>query len=94
MALCQWVWSIKHIAFFARCYTLNTMEFDHESVVRGYHVYKDVWQAERDKILPCVRETTNRHNPFAIAILRSRRTVGHVPHKISSVCSMFLKKSG
>ena len=44
--------------------------------------------------LPCKREPGNRKDPFAVAVVRSRDTVGHVPKKISSVCSMFLLHGG
>ena len=32
--------------------------------------------------------------PFAVAVVRLSVTVGHVPEKISSVCSMFLLHGG
>ena len=64
-----------------------------ESCVRGYHIYKDIWEASIGEELPCQRESGNRADPFAVAVVRSGVTVGHIPRKISSVCS-FLRKGG
>ena len=65
-----------------------------ESMVRGYHVYKDIWIAAVGEELPCVRETENHRDPFAVAKARSGVTVRHIPRKISSTCSMFLRRGG
>ena len=32
------------------------------SVVRGYHVYKDIWTSARGEELQCQRETGNVHD--------------------------------
>ena len=52
------------------------MFFSLDTVVRGYHIYKEFWLANFGEILPCVRETTNLHDPFAVAVLHERRIVG------------------
>lgn len=72
----------------------STCTFSVEAMVRGYHVYQDHWDAAIGERLPCKREPGNRKDPFAVAVVRSRDTVGHVPKKISSVCSMFLLRGG
>ena len=36
-----------------------------ESMVRGYHVYKDVWEAAIGEELSCKRELENHQDPFA-----------------------------
>ena len=39
--------------------------FSIETVVRGYHVYKEIWEAAiREVELPCEREIGNAHDPF------------------------------
>ena len=68
--------------------------FSIESCVRGYHVYKDIWEASIGEELPCKRENGNRADPFAVAVVKNRVTVGHIPRKISSVCSLFLRRNG
>ena len=50
--------------------------FTVEAMVRGYHVYKDVWSAALGEQLSCQREPTNTSDPFAVAVVRSLVTVG------------------
>ena len=40
-----------------------------ESCVRGYHIYKDIWEASVGEELPCQRESGNRAGPFAVAVV-------------------------
>ena len=75
------------------------LTFSIETVVRGYHIYKEVWNAAMDGTeLPCKREIGNAHDPFAIAIKKvtptGNVTVGHTPRVISSVCSVFIRRGG
>ena len=63
------------------------------SVVRGYHVYKDFWEAATGEILRCREERTNIHNPFTVAIIKDDSVVGHVPRKISTLCSSTTAKT-
>ena len=60
-----------------------------DSVIRGCHVYKE---ASEDELLPCRRETANRYDPFAVAVTKNDMIVGHVPRRISAICSMFLRR--
>ena len=64
-----------------------------ESMVRGYHVYGEIWLAAVGEELSCMSEVKNSRNLFAVAVMKSG-VVGHVPRKISSVCSMFLRWGG
>ena len=68
-------------------------KFTVDATVRGYHIYHDVRDAVGEQLL-CERELSNYHDPFAVAIVKSLVTVGHVPRKISSICSMFLRRGG
>ena len=56
-------------------------------------MYKDVWGAAEGEVLPCAREG-NIQDPFAVAVKKSSTTVGHVPRKVSAICSMFLRRGG
>ena len=38
-----------------------------EAMVRGYHVYKEVWCAAIGEELSCVREVENYRDPFTMA---------------------------
>ena len=62
--------------------------------IRGYHVYSDIWNAVIDEELPCAKEFGNLADPFAVGVMKDGTVVGHVPRKISSVCSLFLQRSG
>ena len=57
------------------------MAFEIDSVVRGYHVYKDVWDAHIGVVLPCLPEMSNREDRYAIAVMDGDIVVGHVPRK-------------
>ena len=74
--------------------TSGTETLSVEAMVRGYHVYQDIWDAALGEQLSCKGEPGNRKDPFAVAVVRALVTVGHVPKKISSVCSMFLLRGG
>ena len=42
--------------------------FTLSSVIRGYHVYKDNWDAPIGEELYCEREIGNRSDPCAVAV--------------------------
>ena len=68
--------------------------FEIEAMVRGYHIYKDVWSAVIDEESPCKREGGNGFDPFAVAVCNVDLVIGHVPRKISSVCSLYIRRRG
>ena len=49
-----------------------------ESVIRGHHVFKDVWTPRVGEILRIGKEAGNTHDRRAVAVLKADRTiVGH-----------------
>ena len=80
--------TLSHMAMPSR------FEFSVSLMVRGYHVYQDEWEAVLGEVLSCQREPGNRHDPYAVAAVSSGRTVGHVPRKISPICSIFIHRGG
>ena len=62
--------------------------------VRGYHVYKEDWDAEIGDELVCKMETGNVKDPYAVAVIRKKKVVGHLPRKISRITALFLKRKG
>ena len=68
--------------------------FEIEAMVRGYHIYKDVWSAVIDEEFPCKREDGNRFDPFTVAVCNGDIVIGHVPRKISSVRSLYIRRGG
>ena len=118
-AMCSWLhcwrWShrlqLRHI--FARLQDnnrLSRMSVDNykvESMVRGYHVYHDIWEATVGETLLCQWETGNPHDPYAISVetgnshdpyavsvIEGSTVVGHLPWAISAVCSLLLTRNG
>ena len=68
-----------------------TNMFRVEAMVRGYHCYQEIWNAIIGEELQTTRELGDL---YAVAVTRSRVTVGHLPRKISSACSLFLRCGG
>ena len=70
-----------------------------DAAIRGYHVYKEIWPNPiDDEQLICERKVGNSHNPLAVAIKKlidgSNTIVGHVPRRISPLCSVFIRRGG
>ena len=47
---------------------MDEVTFILDSCVRGYHVYKDLWNATPGETLTCIRERGNRNDVFAILL--------------------------
>ena len=63
---------------------ISTVEsFTMDSMIRGHHVYKDIWSSFI-KVLYCQRDVRNYHDPFVVAVCKGTTVVGHVPRKISA----------
>ena len=45
-----------------------------------------------DEEFPCKREDGNRFDPFAVAVCNGDMVIGHVPRKISFVCSLYIRR--
>ena len=69
-------------------------EYKRESSVRGYHVYQAIWLAVIGEVLPCARERRNSTYRYAVAVVKDRQIIGHLPRKISKVCSLFIRRGG
>ena len=50
-----------------------------KSMVRGYHVYQEMWVADAGEELSCVKETENHQDPFSVTVVRFGVTVSQVP---------------
>ena len=49
---------------------MATTYIEIETVIRGYHVYKEIWTATTGEALTCRQETDNFHDRFAVAIMK------------------------
>ena len=50
--------------------------FTVESCVRGYHVYKDIWDATVGEELECARESDNPADRYAFAMKKGDKQLG------------------
>lgn len=68
------------------------------SMICGHHVYKEIWDLVDGEELPCEREIGNSSDPLAVAVMKRLdgevNIVGHLPHRISPLCSAFLRRGG
>ncbi len=67
-------------------------------VVRGYHVYKDVWDPYLEDDFTTKHQRHNPHDKYAVAILpvdaKTKTIVGHLPKEISKECCLFILHGG
>lgn len=71
---------------------MDTVELS--STVRGYHVYMRMWTPVVGGSLMAEKEPCNIHDRNAVALFRGDMKVGHVPRKISVLCSSFITRGG
>ena len=65
------------------------------SVVRGHHIYKDIWSSVHGEELHCRREFGNVHDLYAVSVIKhGTGIIGHLLKRISTPCHLFLKKGG
>ena len=79
-----------HMAMTSKMATIDC-EFVTDSMIRGYHIFRTIWDAVIGKSLQCVQEVGNVEDRYAVAIQRGDTVVGHLPQKISTLCSLFIK---
>ena len=46
------------------------------------------------EVLICRKEPTNSADRYAVAVLKEETIIGHLPRKMSKVCSLFLRRCG
>ena len=71
---------------------MNCHEFTVDAMIRGYYEHQQIWKAEDGEVLLCQREKGNDHDLYAVATVKDDVVVGHVPHRISLVCSNFIQR--
>ena len=73
---------------------MDEVTFILDSCVRGYHVYKDLWNATPGETLTCIRERGNRNNVFTVVAQSDSNIVGHIPWHILCICMFFIRREG
>ena len=76
---------LDHVIIIVHLAMANINAYKFGSMARGYHQYQSIWSAI---------ELSNPHNLFAVAICKFNIVVGHVPKRISSIYSSFLRQGG
>ena len=96
----------SHENIFSWCLVIRTKIFlvTHENLmpelvvlsrIQGYHIYGETWTAVMGEQLLCEQEVRNVVDRYTISVKKdSSITVGHLPQKISQVCSMFIQRGG
>ena len=56
-------------------------EFERIFCIRGYHVYKEIWEAAAGEVLMCEREPHNALDRYAVAVKKTGTIIGHLPRK-------------
>ena len=54
----------------------------------------NIWDSAINEELPCEREVHNAMDHYVVAVKRDDVVVGHLPKKISRICSVFLRRGG
>ena len=57
----------------------NMDTYQVESCICGYHIYKDNWNPFINEELDCVCEILNPMDVYAVAVVCTGITVGHIP---------------
>ena len=59
----------RHLVWQVHVHVSIMSSFSVESMVRGYHVYKDIWDAVGEEFL-CKRKDGNRVDSFTVAVAK------------------------
>lgn len=62
--------------------TACSYTFTVSSVVRGHHIYKDIWTPYVGEELFVQTEDENEHDEHAVAIIKDDCVVGHMPRSL------------
>ena len=54
-------------------------------------MYQPIWIPSMGEILDCHRERGNVMGICAVKVLKNDEIVGHLPKKISTLCSLFIR---
>ena len=56
-----------------------TRNFEMVSYVKGYHVYKTLWNPLSGEFLSCERKPENPMDKYAVCVKKENKIVGHLP---------------
>ena len=72
------------------------------SAVRGYNIYKDVWDPFVDDMFITKHEGSNSHNKYTIHVavfaddtcMKMKKVVGHLPREVLKILYLFVCHGG
>ena len=64
------------------------------SDIRGYHVFKDVWNPDLGEIIHAEQELDNAVDKFAAKVVKNNETVGHLLCEYSRILWYLIIASG
>ena len=76
----------------------SSVQYSFPCGLRGYHVYKEIWNPIVGEKLACIFERNNPHDRYAIAATKlfpgrlANVTVGHLPWEISRFTRFLLMR--
>ena len=82
---------IRHVLWTQAWFSRSMASYSYESMVRGYHIYKKIWEAVDGEVPQCKRERRNWQDPLAwlcvggIKVKFHDKTITHEYSKIKSL---------
>ena len=58
---------------------IKERELNFKSFVMGFHEYPNIWQPKSNEILEVKMEPTNKMDKFAVAVIKNKKIIGHLP---------------
>ena len=58
---------------------IKEKELNFKSFVMGFHEYRKTWKPKPNEILEVELEPTNKMDKFAVAIIKNKEIIGHLP---------------
>ena len=52
-------------------------ELERDCCIRGYHVYKEIWEAAAGEVLRCEREPQNVRDRYAVPVKKAGVVIYH-----------------
>ena len=73
---------------------MNTNKtFQFTAAIRGYHVFRKIWEPVIEEELKCAHKVGNEYNVFSIKTCHGNgKTVGHLPREISRATKFLLDR--
>ena len=82
------IYGVRMVAMESSC------SWSTSSVVRGHHVYKNVWTPSIGERLQLRRQDDNNYDDHAMSVMKAETIVGHVPREMSRTFWHFIMHGG